>query len=140
MDKRGWTKKLPKWLLSWMASLLPTQSSSGDRAMNIGQVNGDVHHVTHNVSQRPVTMHVTQVFYSAQVQAQQSAANSGVANEAQREVLALLRQLSEGAKLRVLNHMDKKYGTKKVVDVNGSELKNLKRYMEVTLQNERRKA
>ena len=134
MDKRGW--RLPKWLLNWMASLLPSQTSHGDNAVQVGEVNGELRI---DKSQRPVTMNVTNVFYSAQMQTQQRAAN-GVANEAQREVLALLRQLSEEAKVRVLSHMHKKYGTKKVVDIDGPELKHLKRYMEVTLQNERRKA
>ena len=127
-------------LLQWIGALLrklqPRQATSGDSTVQVERAGGNV-----NVdnSQRPVTMNVTNVFYSAQMQTQQRAAN-GVANEAQREVLAVLRQLSEEAKLRVLSHMHKKYGTKKVVDIDGPELKHLKRYMEVTLQNERRKA
>ena len=126
-----------QWIMGMVQKLQPRQAANGANTVQVERAGGDVQI---DNSQRPVTMHVTQVFYSTQIQAQQSAANSGVANEAQREVLALLRQLPEDAKLRVLNHMDKKYGTKKVVDVNGPELKNLKRYMEVTLQNERRKA
>ena len=140
MDKRGWTERLPKWLLNWMASLLPSQTSHGDNTVQVGEVNGELRI---DKSQQAVTMVVTQNFYSAQVDSR-PAANSRpsatTVNNEQREVLAVLRQLPDAAKERVFRHMVKKYGTKMVIQVEQAELKNLKRYMEVTLENERRKA
>ena len=160
MRMRLWRTFLPPSFLKWMATLLPQQKSSGAGAVHIGQVNGNVTNVTNkgpsstggaqaqpHASQvgvhlgngdRPVTMHVTNVFYSAQVQAQPAANTrptaTTVSNE-QREVLALLRHLPEDAKQRVHEFMKKKYGTKMVIEVDQTELRNLKRYIEVTLQN-----
>lgn len=131
MDKRGWTEKLPKWLLSWMASLLPTQSSSGDGAVNIGQVTGDVHHVTNHVHAAPqpaVTMHVTQVIYS-----EQPAAN-GTANAEQREVLAQIRRMPDRGDI-AFRFMLREFNTRMVIDLRPTELRRLQAYVATVNKN-----
>jgi hypothetical protein len=138
MDKREWSEKLPKWLMRWMASLLPTQTSSGAGAVNIGQVNGDVTHITNRVegsapsqthidnSQRQVTMHVTQNFYSAQVQDQPAA--NGTATPEQREVLRMLSRMPNRGE-SVFKFMETNFNTRMVIDLRPGELKRVQAYI-----------
>ena len=125
MEKRGWKERMPKWLLNWMASLLPSQTSSGNGGIQIGQVNGNVTHVTNHVQAPPV--HVTQVFYSAQVQTQQPAAN-GVATEEQRELLALIRRAPNNGET-VFRFMEREFNTRMVIDLRPSELRRVQSYV-----------
>ena len=123
MDKRGW--RLPKWLLNWMASLLPSQTSSGSGSVQIGQVNGDVNNVTNHIQAPPV--HVTQVFYSTQVQTQQAAAN-GTATLEQRELLTLIRRMPNNGE-SVFRFMQREFNTRMVIDLRPSELRRVQSYV-----------
>ena len=127
-----------QWIMAMVQKLQPKQQTSGSNTVQVEQAGGDVQI---DNSHRPVTMVVTQNFYSAQVQARPAA--NGSATYEQREVLAVLRKLPDDAKVRVFDFMKRRYGTKRVIEVEGCDLRGLKRYMEVTLQNceiERRKA
>ncbi len=135
MDKRGWSEKLPKWLLRWMASLLPTQTSSGAGAVNIGQVNGDVTHVTNRVeaalpsqthidySHRPVTVNV----FTTQVVTHAAAAN-GTASVEQRELLMQIRRMPNGGE-PVFRFMEREFHTRMVIDLRPMELRRLQAYV-----------
>ena len=42
---------LPKWLRNWLARLLPSNHSSGDGAVHISRLHGNVTTITNNIQQ-----------------------------------------------------------------------------------------
>ena len=98
---------LPKWLRNWLARLLPSNHSSGDGAVHISRLHGNVTTITNNI--------------------QQVVDTSGLRDE-QLELLRSIRKLP-GRGESVLNFMDRKYGTRMVVDLRPSELRVVQQYV-----------
>ncbi|MEG0976264.1 MAG: hypothetical protein RSF42_16320, partial [Comamonas sp.] len=113
----------PKWLLSWMASLLPSQTSHGNGAVHVGKVNG---YLKVDNSQRPVTMVVTQNFYSAQVQAQPAA--NGSATAEQRELLIQIRRTPNNGET-VFRFMERHFNTRMVIELRPTDFRRVSAYV-----------
>ena len=144
--------ELPKQWLAWLARLLPKQKVQGDRAVQIGRVDGDLstdhstHHHTTRFAQSGCVgtgaMHmghvsgvqnVTQVhqhFYAAVEPplVVSSAAARPVATAAQ--VLALMDPLPEPVRFKVLDFMRREFGTSMVIELQPHQLYRARRYVE----------
>ena len=100
---------IPKWLRDWITRLMPKHESSGNGAVHVGHVNGNVHHVTQ----------VHHHFY----------APAAVPDEHQ-QVQALIDQLPTNARKGVYGFMRKSFGTSRVVDLVSGDLLRVRRYVE----------
>lgn len=148
--------ELPKQLLAWLARLLPKQKVQGNRAVQVGRVDGDLstdhstHHHTTRLAQSgcmgtgavhmgPV-QNVTQVhqhFYATALPEQTPVAPAPVpvhrptaATPEQKEVLALMKLLPEQVRFRVLDFMRREFGTGRVIDLTPHQLHRLRKYVE----------
>ncbi len=153
--------ELPKQLLAWLAKLLPKQKVRGDRAIQVGRVDGDLNtdHSTHHHTARFAqsgcvgtgAMHmghvsgvqnVTQVhhhFY-APVETERVTHPSSAAPPAVRpattaaQVLALLDLLPEPVRFKVLDFMRENFGTAMVIELQPHQLYRTRRYVETIHQ------
>lgn len=144
-------RELPKWfsrLLDWLPpqskpqQLLPRQEVVGDKAVQLGQVGGSVTIV--HLTLPPVPVPVTTLppapvppaaakpvarFVPSAVLPTRSA---GVANEAQRQVLHLIRQVPYPA--AVHEFMQREFGTHMVIHLQPPQLYRVRRYVEAILK------
>ena len=136
--------ELPKQLLAWIAKLLPKQKVQGDNAVQVGNVNGDLHtdHSTHNNA-----IHVTHVthhhFYAvagtpAQAPDSRPAASNdgGRLTPEQLEVFKLMKQLPPRTYNKVVAFMRDKFNTCLVNQLHGQQLYRVRRYVETIQRNE----
>ncbi len=117
-----------QWITAMVQKLQPRQHASGSNTVQVEQAGRDVQI---DNSSRQVTMHVTQVFYSAQVESE-PAANSRatattVSNE-QREVLASIRSLG-GKGESVFKFMERTFGSRMVIHLKPGELVRVQAYI-----------
>lgn len=126
---------IPRQWLRWLARLLPQQTARGDHAIQIGQVQGEaqVHidratHITH------------QHFYAAPTAPAPlpEAANAPRMSGAQREVLALMKQLARRDYHQVLAFMRREFDTGLVNQLNDKQLYRVRRYVQTIQRNEER--
>lgn len=110
--------ELPKRLLAWLARLLPQQKVQGDGAIQVGKVEGDMQ-VVHQHFYAPPAMR----------------ANERTA--AQKEVLAMLKQLDKPSRIKVLEFMRREFGTAMVIELAPEQVFRARRYVETV--NSRRK-
>ena len=117
-----------QWVMTLVQKLQPRQHVNGSNTVQVEQAGGDV---TIDNSSRPVTMHVTNVFYSAQVQSQPAAntrpSATTVSNE-QREVLASIRSLGVKGE-SVFKFMDRTFGSRMVIHLKPGELVRVQAYI-----------
>ena len=118
-----------KWLLAWVAKLLPKQTNTAPGSVQVGQAGGNVHIV--NLTQH-LTHHHAPV-YTGQPRPQ--AARPRVATPEQREVLALLARAPDRNAL--LDFMRREFNTAMVIDLDGRQLFRMKRYLEAVLTKEK---
>lgn len=145
---------LPKQLLAWLARLLPKQKVQGDRAVQVGRVDGDLstdHSTHHHATQRTQNgyvgtgavhmgqvQNITQVhqhFYATALPEQAPAAPAptrppSAATPEQKQVLALMKPLPEPVRFRVLDFMRREFGTGRVIDLPPHQLHRLRKYVE----------
>lgn len=115
-----------KWLLAWVAKLLPKQTNTAAGAVQVGQAGGNVTIV--NLTQN-LTHHHAPVANDGG--AQRGADRTRTATPEQREVLQLMRHLS--SQTTALDFMQREFNTTMVIDLDGRQLFRLRRYVEVIL-------
>lgn len=116
-----------KWLLAWIAKLLPKQTNTASGSVQVGQAGGNVNIV--NLTQH-LTLHHAPV-HTGQPSAQ--AARPRAATPEQREVLALLARAPD--RKAVLDFMRREFNNTMVIDLDGRQLFRLRRYVETVLTN-----
>lgn len=120
-------KQLLQWIMGMLHKMQPKQSASGEGTVQVERAGGDVQ----IDNSRPVTMHVTQVFYSAQVESA-PAANvrppATVVSNEQREVLMLISRLPHRGEA-VFRFMEREFKTRMVRDLKPSELVRVRAYV-----------
>lgn len=145
-----------------MARLLPKQKVQGDRAVQVGRVDGDLstdhstHHHTTQLAQSGYVgtgavhmghvQNATQVhqhFYAAALPEQASAAPaparpSSDATPDQKQVLALMKPLPDSVRIRVLDFMRREFGTGMVIELAPAQLYRVRRYVEKINESRRR--
>jgi hypothetical protein len=107
-----------------MARLLPRQTVRGHSASQIGKVGGNV-----------TIVHLTQHLPGSAAQTVQPTRPAGIANDEQRHVLQLIRQLANSNS--VLDFMQREFGTRVVVNLQPAQLYRVRRYVEVIIKSEK---
>lgn len=97
---------LPKWLLDWLARLLPSHNSSGSGAVHIGKLHGNLTTV-HN--------HIQVVEHP-------------LLDEEKLELLRSIRKLPRRGE-SVFNFMERKFRTRMVMDLRPSEVREVQWYV-----------
>lgn len=97
---------LPKWLLDWLARLLPSHHSSGSGAVHIGKLQGNLTTV-HN--------HIQVV-------------DPPLLDEEKLELLRAIRKLPKRGE-SVFNFMERKFRTRMVMDLRPNEVREVKWYV-----------
>lgn len=133
-------RAIPKWLPKWIAHLLPSQRNSGGGVVQIGKMGaGNVVTIVH-LTMPPVpapTVAPTPAL-APPVEAKpvarftQPVRQAGTANEAQRQVLHLIRQLSHPAAAH--EFMQREFGTHMVIHLQPPQLYRVRRYVETIIQ------
>ncbi|GKT22569.1 hypothetical protein [Acidovorax sp. SUPP3334] len=112
---------VPKWLREWIANLGPKQKNSGSGAVQMGNVAGPVQNVTQ----------VHQHFYASPASHSQAASEQPrQVTDAQKEVLALLKQLDRPMRITVLEFMRREFKTAMVIELMPGQLYRVRRYVE----------
>lgn len=129
--------ELPKWLGQLLARLLPKQKAHGDSAAQFGKVAGNVTivHLTQHVMPAPAPVPPVAPKPEAPVvepAAPQPIRSAGVANEEQRQVLHLIRQLPNPTSVH--EFMQREFGTHMVIHLQPRELHRVRRYVEKIIQ------
>lgn len=140
--------KYPKQWLAWIAKLLPTQKAHGDHAVQVGKVSGVLHvdHSTHSHTQH--NNHVT-IIQSHKVHPMRAAYVSPVAAQPTAnfkpqglaplpDCADVLRRMDKlRHRTRVLDFMDREFGTRLVIDLTPEQLFRTSKYLDVVLQDPR---
>lgn len=119
-------REIKKWLTRLISRIMPTQTSSGDGAIQIGKMGGGVTNV-----------HLTQHIYAdpnQQVQQQRAAPQPRQrppTTTEQSQVLALMDHLAD--RMAVLDFMEREFDTRMVIRLDSPQLYRLRRYVEVIL-------
>lgn len=145
-----------KELLSWMTRLLPTQKVRGDHAMQIGKVHGRVHvdrsthhHTQHHNHVTIIQAHSCATVYPAHPA--QPTPQSAPRTAAQPVVIdrppnvaapgacsaTLSRMNLLRDRTRVLDFMEREFGTRMVIQLTSEQLYRLDRYLDVVLSDRR---
>ena len=128
-------RELKKWLARLISRLMPTQTSSGAGAIQIGKMGGGVTnvHLTQHIYYPPET-HRADVPPIRVARPDRRVRPRPPHKEVQRQVLALLDQVPD--RIAVLDFMAREFGTRMVIELDGRQLYRLRRYVEVILKNE----
>lgn len=114
--------QLLQWIMAMVQRLQPRQAASGDGTVQVERASGDVQ----IDNSRPVTMVVTQNFYSAQVETRPAA--NGMATPEQRALLTQIRRLP-GSGESVFRWMERSFGTRMVIELRPHEARRLQSYV-----------
>lgn len=115
-------REIKKWLTQLISRMMPTQTSSGNEAIQIGKMDGGVTNV-----------HLTQHIYApapVQPPAQQPRPRTTSSTD-QSQVLALLDRVPD--RMAVLDFMEREFDTRMVIKLDPQQLYRLRRYVEVIL-------
>ena len=137
-------RAIPKWLPKWIAHLLPSQRNSGDGVVQIGKMGGGnvvtIVHLTLPPVPTPVPTPAPAPVPPASAKpvarlvppAALPARPTGVANEEQRHVLHLIRQVPYPT--AVHEFMQREFGTHMVIHLQPPQLYRVRRYVEKIIQ------
>lgn len=110
-----------KWLRDWMTRLMPKQKSSGDGAVQMGHVGG-------NVTINQIT-HRNVVRQASSVLGRQSGCEPLPMTEKQKEVLMLMKPLPDPVRITVLDFMRREFGTAMVKELQPRDLYRVRMYV-----------
>lgn len=117
-------REIPKWIKKMIGRLMPTQTSSGNGAIQIGKLQGSVTNV-----------HLTQHIYAPapmQAAAPQPRPRTTSSTD-QSQVLALIDRVPD--RIAVLDFMEREFDTRMVIHLGPKQLYRLRRYVEAILNN-----
>lgn len=140
--------ELSKQLLSWIARLRPTQKVKGDHAIQTGTVHGRLHvdRSTHHHTQHNNHITIVQAASIPPVRPNHPAPpiaprlveNSPAPLASSAACAAALKKLDQlRDRSRVLDFMEREFGTRMVIHLTSEQLYRLDRYLDVVLKDRR---